>query len=310
MKICRAVTPAKAGPPHVRRAGSPVVWRPGVQSMFWVPAFAGMTAFILCMMPSAAFPRTLETQQKILDKVGFVQKLDDQVPLSLQFRNEAGQPVLLGSYFTGNKPVLLNLVYFECPMLCTEVLNGIIRTLKVVPLKVGHDFNVVTVSFDPRETSKMAAAKKRVYLDRYGKTDPETADGWAFLTGDVASIQSLANAVGFSYSYDPEINEFAHASGIMILTPQGKIAHYFFGVEYPSKDVRLSLLEASNGKIGSLTDQLLLYCYHYDPETGRYGVLIMRVLRIAAMSTAAILAAFVFVMLMRERSNRMATRNV
>jgi protein SCO1/2 len=192
-------------------------------------------------------------------------------------------------------------------MLCTEILNGLLRTLRAMPLTVGKDFNVVTVSFDAQETPKLASAKKRVYLDRYGREN--TANGWAFLTGDETSIKALADAVGFSFAWDPEIKQFAHASGIMILTPLGKLARYFFGVEYPVRDVRLSLLEAAGGRIGSPVDQLLLYCYHYNPENGRYGVAIMRVLRLAGLATVALMATFIFVMLMRDRANRIAARN-
>jgi protein SCO1 len=238
------------------------------------------------------------SQDKVLQKVAFTQRLDNQVPLSLEFHNEAGQLVPLSTYF-GKKPVLLNLVYFNCPMLCTEVLNGIVRTLRSIPLKVGKDFTVVTVSFDPRETPALAKEKKAAYLDRYGH--PENGQGWAFLTGNEPEIKALADSVGFSYTYDTVSQQFAHASGIVILTPLGKVARYFFGVEYPSQDVRLSLVEAAGGKIGSPVDQLLLYCYHYDPATGRYGLLIMRVLRIAAACTAACVAAMVFIMLKQEK---------
>jgi len=245
-------------------------------------------------------------QNKILEKVGFTQNLNAQVPLNLPFRNEKGETVPLSTYF-GKKPVLLNLVYFRCPMLCTEVLNGTVRTLRAMPLKVGKDFNVVTVSFDARETPKMAAMKKALYIDRYGH--PGAENGWAFLTGTTPSIQALANAVGFHFAYDPELDQFAHASGIVVLTPEGRVARYFFGVEYPVQDVRLSLVEASNGKIGSPVDQLLLYCYHYDPTTGRYGLLIMRVVRIAGLATLLLLVTFVITMLLRERADRFSARN-
>jgi len=242
---------------------------------------------------------TPEHQNKILEKVGFTQNLDAQAPLNLSFHDEQGRTVPLSTYF-GQKPVLLNLVYFECPMLCTEVLNGTVRTLRAMPLTVGKDFNVVTVSFDPRETSVMAAAKKRVYLDRYGRKG--TQGGWAFLTGTEPSIKALADAVGFHYSYDKELDQFAHASGIMILTPEGRVSHYFYGVEYPVQEVRLALVEASHGKIGSPVEQLLLYCYHYDPATGHYGLVIMRVMRLAGLVTLLLLATFVITMLLRERA--------
>ncbi len=241
-----------------------------------------------------AYGSTPKQQKDLLKKVGFTQNLNAQIPLNVPFRDEAGRTVPLSSYF-GKKPVLLNLVYFACPMLCTEVLNGTVRTLRTMPLKVGKDFNVITVSFDARETSQLAAAKKRVYLDRYGRPGAEA--GWAFLTGTEPSIQALADAVGFHFAYDKEIDQFAHASGIIILTPEGRISHYFYGVEYPVQDVRLSLVEASHGRIGSPVDQLLLYCYHYDPTTGRYGLSIMRVLRVAGLVTLLLLVTFVITML-------------
>ena len=262
-------------------------------------AFFCFPALLLCAVSAGA--RTPESQNKILEKVGFTQNLDTQVPLNLPFRNEKGEIVPLSTYF-GQKPVLLNLVYFQCPMLCTEVLNGTVRTLRMMPLKIGEDFNVVTVSFDPRETPKLAAMKKAMYLDRYGK--PGAESGWAFLTGSEASIKGLADAVGFHFAYDKEIDQFAHASGIILLTPEGRVARYFYGVEYPVQDVRLSLVEASHGKIGSPVDQLLLYCYHYDPTTGRYGLLIMRVIRIAGLTTLASLVTFIWVMLRKERAER------
>ena len=182
---------------------------------------------------------------------------------------------------------------------------GTVRTLRTMPLKMGKDFNVVTVSFDSRETPHMAAAKKAVYLDRYGHPG---STGWAFLTGTDSSIKALADAVGFHFAYDAETDQFAHASGIVILTPEGRISHYFYGVEYPVQDVRLSLVEASHGKIGTPIDQLLLYCYHYDPATGRYGLLIMRVLRIAGVATFLLLAIFVVTLLLRERADRQLKR--
>lgn len=268
-----------------------------MRMFFWV---------LLIGSAATAFGRTPDYQNKLLQKVGFTQNLDAQVPLDLPFRNEKGETVPLSTYF-GRKPVLLNLVYFQCPMLCTEVLNGTVRTLRAMPLKVGKDFNVVTVSFDSRETPRLAASKKAVYLDRYGK--PGAAAGWAFLSGTDSSIKALADAVGFHFAYDKDIDQFAHASGIVILTPEGRVARYFYGVEYPVQDVRLSLVEASHGKIGTPVDHLLLYCYHYDPSTGHYGLLIMRVLRIAGLATLLSLITFVVTTLIRERADRQTPKN-
>ena len=263
-----------------------------MKKIFWILIIASL---------APVYGSTPAHENSILEKVGFTQNLDAQVPLDLLFRDETGRAVPLSNYF-GKRPVLLNLVYFKCPMLCTEVLNGTVRTLRAMPLSIGKDFNVVTVSFDPRETSAMAAAKKSVYLDRYGRQGSQK--GWAFLTGPESSIQALAAAVGFRYSYDKELDQFAHASGIVILTPDGHVAHYFFGVEYPVQDVRLSLVAASSGKIGSPIEQLLLYCYHYDPTSGRYGVAIMRVMRLAGLATFLLLVTFVITMLLVERAHR------
>jgi len=267
-----------------------------MKKLFWI---------LICASLMPLYAATPAQQNKVLEKVGFTQNLGAQVPLDLPFHDEKDRPVKLADYF-GQKPVLLNLVYFECPMLCTEVLNGTVRTLRVLPLTVGKEFNVVTVSFNPHETSVLAAAKKRVYLDRYGRKGSQ--DGWAFLTGPEISIKALADAVGFHYTYDKELDQYAHASGIMILTPQGRVSHYFYGVEYPAQDVRLSLVEASEGRIGSPVEKLLLYCYHYDPSTGRYGLVIMRVVRVAGLATLLLLITFVISMLLVERAGRLTSK--
>ena len=213
-----------------------------------------------------------------LEGVGIDQRLNQAVPLDLTFRDEAGRPVQLSSFFQG-KPVLLALVYYRCPMLCTQILNGVAGSLKAVSLKPGKDFEVVSVSFDPKDTPELAASKKQMYLRRFGKTD--SANGWHFLTGDPANIKALTDAVGFHYKYDAETDQFAHASGIMILTPEGRLSRYFYGVEYAPRDVRLGLVEASQNKIGNLTDTILLFCYHYDAATGKYGAIAMNMVRLA-----------------------------
>ena len=238
---------------------------------------------------------------KALENVGFEQKLGAQLPLDTPFRDEQGKQVTLRSYF-GQRPVVLSFVYFDCPMLCTEVLNGMVRSLRAISLKLGKDYDIVTVSFDAREKPALAAAKKKVYLERYDrKADPR---GWAFLTGDAPAIRKLTDAAGFHFSYDPDLDQFAHASGIMIVTPSGKISHYFYGVEYSPKDMRLALVEASDGNIGSPVDQLLLYCFHYDPATGKYGLVIMRVMRLCGAATALSLMLFVWLMLRQEKRLR------
>ncbi|HEX8708982.1 MAG TPA: SCO family protein [Pyrinomonadaceae bacterium] len=217
-----------------------------------------------------------------LREVKLEQRLNEQAPLDLQFRDEAGASVRLGQYFT-TKPVILALVFYECKMLCTEVLNGLTGSLKAQTFDVGKEFEVVTVSFDPRETPKLAAAKKQSYMERYGRAGAER--GWHFLTGDAENIRRLTEAVGFHYTYDTATNQFAHASGIMLLTPQGRLARYFYGVEYAPKDLKFGLMEASENRIGSAVDQLLLYCYHYDPATGRYGPAIMKIMRLGGIVT-------------------------
>ena len=217
-----------------------------------------------------------------LKNVGIEQHLDEQIPPDLTFRDETGKPVRLGDYF-GKKPVILNLVYYQCPMLCGEVLSGLESALRVLKFDVGKEFDVLTVSFDPRETPDMATKKKAEFLKRYGR--PGAAAGWHFLTGPQESIDALTKAAGFQYQYDPKTGQFAHATAIAILTPEGKIAQYYYGVEYAPKDLRLGLIQASENKIGTLADQVLLYCYHYDPTTGKYGAIIARVLQLSGLAT-------------------------
>ncbi|HZU45120.1 MAG TPA: SCO family protein [Terriglobales bacterium] len=229
----------------------------------------------------------------MLQNVGIQQNLNDQIPLNLHFKDEAGNDVTLGKYF-GKRPVILNMVYYQCPMLCGEVLNGLSGALGILKLDLGKDFDVLTVSFDPRDTPQLATAKKKTFIQRYHR--PGAADGWHFLTGQQDSIAALAKAVGFQYQYDAKIGQFAHAAAIMILTPSGKIAQYYYGVEYSPKDLRLGLVEASNEKIGNVVDQILLYCYHYDPSTGKYGAVITRVLRLSGVATIVILGGLLVVL--------------
>jgi protein SCO1/2 len=241
-----------------------------------------------------------------LDRVGIDQKLNTQVPLDLQFRDEAGRQIRLGDFF-GKRPVFLSLVYYDCPMLCTYVLNGMAGAFRTLSFNVGNEFEVVTVSINPAETPALASAKKKVYLKTYGR--PAAAKGWHFLTGEEPQIKALADAVGFRYTYDPESKQFAHAAGIMLLTPQGRLSRYFYGVEYPPRDLRLALVEASSERIGSPVDHILLYCMHYDPTTGKYGVVIMRVLRLAGLGTLAMLVGFVGLMAWRGRRRTVAKGN-
>jgi protein SCO1 len=237
---------------------------------------------------------------KALREVGIDQKLNEQLPLDLVFRNEQGEQVKLGNYF-GKKPMIVSLVYYQCPMLCNQVLNGMVTAFKVMSFKAGEEFDVVTVSFDRRESPTLAAAKKKTYVDYLPEAKRAGAtSGWHFLTGDEASIKRITEAVGFRYHFDEATNQFAHASAIYVTTPQGKLARYFYGIEYSPKDLRLGLVEASENKIGSPVDQLLLYCYHYDPATGRYGAVVMNMIRLGGIVTLVALAGLFF--LMRRRN--------
>ncbi|HYM05043.1 MAG TPA: SCO family protein [Terriglobales bacterium] len=229
-----------------------------------------------------------------LQNVGIEQHLDQQIPPDLSFRDETGKPVRLSDYF-GKKPMILNLVYYNCPMLCGEVLSGLESALRVLKFDVGKEFDVLTVSFDPRETPDMATKKKAEFLKRYGRAG--AAEGWHFLTGPRESIDALTKAAGFQYQYDPKTGQFAHATAIMVLTPDGKIAQYYYGVEYAPKDLRLGLIQASENKIGTLADQVLLYCYHYDPTTGKYGAIISRVLQLSGLATILALGILMTVLI-------------
>jgi protein SCO1 len=233
----------------------------------------------------------------VLSKVSFEQRLNQQLPLELPFKDENGRDVKLGDYF-GRKPIVLTFVYYECPMLCTEVLNGLESSLRVLNETIGKEFDVITVSFDPKETSVLAAGKKKAYLERYKRAEAEA--GWHFLTGDQASIAALTKAAGFNYVWDEATHQFAHSSGIVVVTPAGVVSRYFFGIDYAPRDVKFALIESSNGKIGSIADTLLLYCYHYDPSKGNYGLVAMRVVRLGGAATILALVGFVFISLRRE----------
>lgn len=237
--------------------------------------------------------QNIGVRPELLKNVGIDQKLNDSIPLELAFRDENGSAVRLSEFF-GQKPVVLALVYYNCPMLCTQVLNGLDRSLRDVPMDIGRDFTVVTVSIDPSETSKLASAKRDLYTGIYGR--PGTAQGWHFLTGEESQITQLANAVGFRYAYDADSKQFAHASAVMVLTPEGKISRYFYGITYPARDMRLGLVEASQGKIGSAVDQVLLFCYHYDPVTGKYGLLISRMIKVGGLLTVLAIGILVLVL--------------
>jgi protein SCO1/2 len=237
---------------------------------------------------------------RLLKNIGITQNMGAQVPLDLPFVDEAGKDVELREYF--GKPVILALVYYQCPSLCNRVLNGIARSVKGIDL-AQQDYQVVAISFDPRETALMAAAKKRTYIDEiYSSPQDRRAaeQNWHFLTGPETSSRAVADSVGFRYVYDQLTNQYAHGSAIMVLTPDGRVSRYFYGIAYPSRDLRLALLESGGEKIGSPTDQVLLYCFHYDPNTGKYALVVMNVLRLAAVITVGALALFMIVMFRRD----------
>ena len=263
-------------------------------------------SLIAVVLLVACFVSTAAAQvppPSVVKKVGFDQRLNEQVPLDLMFLDESGKAVRLSQYF-GEKPVILVLAYYRCPMLCTLVLNGLTQALKSMPFTLGKEFNVVTVSFDPEETPELAARKKATYMASYGR--PDAADGWHFLTGKQDAIQKLTKAVGFRYEYDEKEHMYNHASGIMVLTPRGKISRYYFGIKFPVRDLRLGLVEASADKIGSPTDQLLLYCFHYDPLTGKYSASIVNFVRLGGVLTVFGLVGMVW-FLMRAWKGASAT---
>ena len=244
----------------------------------------------------------------ILAKIGIDQRLNHHVPLDLPFVDENGKDVKLGDYF-GKRPVLLAMVYYECPMLCTQVLNGVTGALKTINFDVGKEFDVVAVSINPKEGPGLASQKKAAYVERYGR--PQTAAGWHFLTGREENIRALAAAVGFRYEYDESIKQYAHGAGVELLTPKGVIARYFYGIEYAPRDLRLGIIEAADEKIGSPIDTALLLCFHYDPTTGKYGPTVLTMVRIGAVLTIVVFAAFLFVSLRRDRaSGRQAAATV
>lgn len=242
---------------------------------------------------------------KVLKEIGIDQKLGEQIPLDVEFKDETGRTVKLAEYFGKKKPVILALVYYECPMLCNEVLNGLTGALKGISLDAGKDFDVLAISFDARENEipDLAKNKKAAYLRRYDR--PGSENGWHFLTGTQDSIDKITEAVGFRYRWDEKTNQFAHVGGIIILTPEGKVSKYFYGIEYAPLDLKLALIESSEGHIGSLSDQLLLYCYHYDPATGTYGFAILRAIRIAGILTLLAIGAMFFYFWRKNKLSRL-----
>ena len=242
---------------------------------------------------------------KALEKVGIDQRLNEQLPLDAVFKDEQGREVRLAEYFKG-KPVVLAFVYYSCPMLCNQVLNGMLSSFRGVTFNVGEQFEVVTISFDPRETPQLAASKKETYVKAYNRAG--AAAGWHFLTGDEANIKRVTEAAGFRYAWDEPTKQFAHASGIMVATPEGKLARYFYGIEYRARDLRLGLIEASQNQIGSAVDALMLYCYHYDPATGKYGAVVMNIMKVAGVLTLGLIAGLLLVLIKRGSHSQLEVK--
>ena len=237
-----------------------------------------------------------------LNEVGIDQRLGESLPLDATFKDENGQPVKLGNYFNNGRPVILALVYYECPMLCNEVLNGLTGSLKGMSFNAGKEFDVVAISFDPRENEKpdLAKNKKASYMERYGR--PGTEGGWHFLTGNQAAIDAVTKAAGFKYHWDEKTNQFAHAGGVMLTTPEGRLSKYFYGIDYAPKDLKFGIIESADHKVGTVADKLLLYCYHYDPSSGRYGFAILNAMRIGGVITLLAMTAMGFVFWRRNKN--------
>jgi protein SCO1/2 len=278
-------------------------WRLGIVGAACVFIAASSPAAQMAGSPAAGYKRepgtTSATLPSPLREIGFDQNLGKSIPLDTTFSDESGRTITLGDYF-GTRPVVMVFAYYDCPMLCTMAINGLASALDVLSLAPGKDFEIVTVSFDPRDTPSTAAAKKAAYIARYKQ--PGAAAAWHFLTGDQPSIDRLTRAAGFRYVWDKETKQFAHPTGIVVLTPEGRLARYLFGIEYGPRDLRYAIVEASHGNVGSAIDSLLLYCFHYDPMTGRYAVAIIRIIRLAAAATVLGLVTFIAMMLRRENA--------
>lgn len=253
-------------------------------------------------------PKTYDPSQttsnglpEALQSIGIEQKLGDKLPMDAEFKNEDGRTVKLGDYFSKGKPVIVAFVYYECPMLCNQVLNGLTGSLKGINFDAGKDFDVLAISFDARENDKpdLAKNKKAAYVERYGRQGSE--NGWHFLTGAQASIDQVTKAAGFNYKWDEKSNQFAHAGGIMITTPDGKLARYLYGIDYAPKDLKFGLMESAESRVGNPAEQLLLYCYHYDPSTGKYGLAILNVIRLGAIATLIGMGAMALVFWRRNK---------
>ena len=277
------------------RASHPRLW---LRTQLRQRALLG--ALTALAVAASARPAPAQSTPTPEGQVTIEQHLDAELPLDLEFRNEAGETVRLGDFFDGERPVIITPVYYRCPMLCGLELNGLVRSLRTLELSAGEDFQIVTFSIDPTERASLAEQKKKSMLAVYARPGAEA--GWHFLTGDEQHVRPLCDALGFQTVYNEETGQYAHAAGIMVATPEGRLARYFYGVEFPPGDLRLALVEASENRIGGLADQVLLYCYLYDPTTGKYGLAIMNLVRAGGILTLTLLAVFVARMLWRERN--------
>ncbi len=289
---------------HVRHVGQafslrPIFNRPaGVQSGLDLPVWLRLCCFVLSAALATLSASAQPGMPAAFQKIGIDQRLNNQVPLETILQDEEGRKVRLGQFFS-DRPVVLALVYYACPMLCNMTLNGLNDVMEKMPLDLGKDYQVVTVSFDERETPPLAKMKRDNYVKKYNREG--AAQGWHFLTGNAVAVRKVAESVGFHYAWDGMTNQFAHAAGIMVLTPQGKVSKYFYGIKYEPRDLRLGLVDASGQKIGSAVDKILLFCYHYDPATGKYGFAVMTVVRVSAAATVLTLGMFMLIWLRRDR---------
>jgi protein SCO1/2 len=272
--------------------------RPGIVRLALVLAAFVAADALRADTGAAADSARLDLRPKILQSVGISQRIGERIPLDAILQDEDARSVRLGDYFRG-KPVVLVLAYYNCPMLCTQVFGGLVESLRAMSLEAARDYEVVAVSFDPRDKPSDAAAKRKPYVEAYGR--PGSESGWHFLTGSQGSIDRLTKAVGFRYAFDERLGQFAHASAIYVLTPEGVLARYFFGIEYAPRDLRLALVEASSGRLGTPLDQVLLYCYHYDPAVGRYGAVVLNIVRVGGAAAVVILGTFLALMVRMER---------
>jgi protein SCO1/2 len=268
------------------------------------PSASSADKLLIFLLLAISLPSIAQTNSatppQLPGKVAIEQKLDAQLPMDLMLRDESGNVVRLGQYFNHGRPVLLNFMYYRCPMLCPMVMDGIANGLTELRFDIGKEFDVVTVSVDPRDTPEQATAKKETYVKRYGRFG--AANGWHFLTGPESALKKLTNTVGFQYAYDIKMDQFAHGAVLIAVTPQGRVSRYLYGFEYKARDLRLALVEASSGKIGTASDAILLLCYHYDPATGKYSRSAMNFVRAGGVATILSLAGFIFIMIRKEHS--------